>query len=254
MSDTTRALQDIIELSRFLGDPQYDFAILGEGNTSVKIDSDSFFIKASGKQLGAADANSFVAVNTKRAISFINGPDIDDLGVKDALLKSKVDQISPVMPSVETFFHAYLQSLPDVNYVGHTHPTAVNSIMCSVHAEEAVSGRLFPDEIVCCGPEVVFIPYTDPGMVLSRILRERVEAFIDKWNMAPKCILMQNHGLIALGKEARDVKSATLMYVKTARVLIGTHAFGGPNYFTDANVARIHTRPDEHYRQNIIGK
>jgi hypothetical protein len=43
------------------------------------------------------------------------------------------------------------------------------------------------------------------------------------------------------------------MYVKTARVLLGTYALGGPRFFTPENVARIHTRPDEAYRQNLIG-
>jgi len=43
------------------------------------------------------------------------------------------------------------------------------------------------------------------------------------------------------------------MYVKTARILLGTYAFGGPNFLTSDQVDRIHTRPDEHYRQKQIG-
>jgi hypothetical protein len=43
------------------------------------------------------------------------------------------------------------------------------------------------------------------------------------------------------------------MYVKTARVLLGTLAFGGPRYMTADNVARIHTRPDESYRRQMLG-
>jgi rhamnose utilization protein RhaD (predicted bifunctional aldolase and dehydrogenase) len=156
-------------------------------------------------------------------------------------------------PSVETFLHAYLLSLPGIAFVGHTHPTAVNSILCSANSREAVSGRLFPDEIVCCGPAVCYVEYVDPGVVLAKTVRDRVEAFIDTYNMAPKVILMENHGLIATGKTARDVQTATAMYVKTARVLLGTYALGGPRFFTPENVARIHTRPDEAYRQNLIG-
>ena len=80
------------------------------------------------------------------------------------------------MPSVETFLHGYLLSLPGIQFVGHTHPVAVNSIMCSKHAKEAVSGRLFPDEIVCCGPAVCYIEYTDPGLVLARRCARRSSA------------------------------------------------------------------------------
>jgi len=43
------------------------------------------------------------------------------------------------------------------------------------------------------------------------------------------------------------------MVVKTARIVVGTYALGGPHFMTPENVARIHTRPDEHYRQKIIG-
>src|SRR5207249_8978770 len=138
---------------------------------------------------------------------------------RDALLdcaiqnpKSKIQ--NALLPSVETFLHAYLLSLPNIRFIGHTHPTAVNAILCSKKSREAVSGRLFPDEIVCCGPAVCYVEYTDPGLPLARHLRERVEAFIDEHNMAPKVILMENHGFIALGKAMRDVETINSMYVK----------------------------------------
>ena len=254
MSDHSDVLSKLIVLSRNLGDPSRDLAILGEGNTSAKIDDNSFFVKASGKELRTADNNSFVQVSFQKALDAVNGDSFDDSQIRDTLKDSRIDPNCRMMPSVETFLHGYLLSLPGINFVGHTHPTAVNSIMCSVNAKHAVSGRLFPDEIVCCGPEVVFIEYTDPGMQLSRILKKKVEAFITKWDMAPKTILIQNHGLICTGKNASDVETATYMYVKTARVLLGTYTLGGPNFFSEENVSRIHTRPDEHYRQGIIGK
>ena len=253
MSIDQNVLKELIELSRHLGDPARDLAILGEGNTSAKLEDGTFLVKASGKELGKANENSFVQVYSDKVLKTLDGPELTDAQIKDTLKMCRVDADCQMMPSVETFLHGYLLSLPGIKFVGHTHPTAVNSIMCSVNAKHAVSGRLFPDEIVCCGPEVVFIEYTDPGMQLSRILRAKVEAFIDKWNMPPKCILIQNHGLICPGKSAADVETQTYMYVKTARVLIGAYALGGPNFLTPENVARIHTRPDEHYRQGVIG-
>jgi rhamnose utilization protein RhaD (predicted bifunctional aldolase and dehydrogenase) len=254
MGDTPAILQELIALSRSLGDPARDLAILGEGNTSARVDDRTFFVKASGKELRTADESSFVAVSLPRALDVLNGPDLDDAQVREALVRSKADDTVTLMPSVETFLHGYLLSLPGVNWVGHTHPAAVNSLLCSAVSREAVSGRLFPDEIVCCGPAVVYVEYTDPGLPLARHLRQRVEEFIDAHNMAPKVILMENHGFIATGKTTRDVETATSMYVKTARILLGTYAMGGPRFLTPENVARIHTRPDEHYRQRQIGQ
>ncbi len=250
---SSEILNDLITLSRSLGEPIRDLAMLGEGNTSALIDTETFYVKASGKTMATADANSFVEVSLKRALEILNGPDLSDRKVREALLNSKTDQNDPKMPSVETFLHAYLLSLTDINFVGHTHPTAVNAILCSQHSKEAVSGRLFPDEIVCCGPAICYVDYTDPGLPLARHLKQRVEEFIDEHNMAPKVILMENHGFIATGKTIRDVETATSMYVKTARILAGTFVMGGPRFLTPENVARIHTRPDEHYRQKQIG-
>jgi L-ribulose-5-phosphate 4-epimerase len=246
-------LTELVALSRSLGDPARDLAILGEGNTSAQIDLERFYVKASGKQLGTADEGSFVEVSLARAMDVLLGPDLTDEGVKQALVRCKADPGGPLMPSVETFLHAYLLSLADINWVGHTHPTPVNAILCSANSREAVSGRLFPDEIVCCGPAVCYVEYVDPGLPLARHLRRRVEEFIDEHGMVPKIILMENHGLIATGRTTRDVETATSMYVKTARVILGAYAMGGPRFLTPEHVARIHTRPDEHYRQRQIG-
>ncbi len=254
MNPEDDVLDQLTALSHWLGDPDNDLAILGEGNSSGRYTDETFFVKASGRHLGTITPNGFCEVNFARALAALDGPDLTDEMVKSALKDCLANPDSAVMPSVETFFHAFFLSLPDVNFVGHTHPTAVNSILCSKGAREAVSGRLFPDEIVCCGPAVCFVEYTDPGIPLARMIKQRVIEFYNHYHEWPKTVLMQNHGLIAIGKTVRDVQTVTSMYVKTARVLLGTYAMGGPNFLTDENVQRIHTRPDEHYRQRQLEK
>jgi hypothetical protein len=44
----------------------------------------------------------------------------------------------------------------------------------------------------------------------------------------------------------------TATMVKTARILLGTYALGGPHFMSEENVRRIYTRPDEHYRQKML--
>lgn len=254
MASTDEILEQLTTLSHFLGDPSRDLAILGEGNTSARVDEETFLVKASGQQLGTITPNGFVAVHFKPILDCFERTEMTDEEVKKALLNSKAGDTSPIMPSVETFFHAYLLTLPNVHFVGHTHPTAVNSILCSVNAEAAIKGRLFPDEVVCCGVAPCFVGYTDPGIPLSRKIKDEVEAYFDNYGEYPKVILMQNHGLIAIGKSPKDVQTITSMYVKVARILIGCYALGGPNFLTEENVRRIHTRPDEHYRQKQIGQ
>jgi len=43
------------------------------------------------------------------------------------------------------------------------------------------------------------------------------------------------------------------MAVKAARILLGTYAVGGPRFLSEEEIARIHTRLDEHIRQAKLG-
>ncbi len=255
-------LTQLIAMSHNLGDPALDYVILGEGNTSARADADAFWVKASGTELRTIDRAGFVRVSFERVLAMLNAPDLSDEQVKQGLFEAKVDPstgASPapddgVQPSVETVLHAICLSLEGVNFVGHTHPTAINALTCSAAFQTAVSGRLFPDEIVICGPAPVVVPYTDPGVPLARKVRDLINQYLDAYNEVPKIILMQNHGLIALGRTAQQVENITAMAVKTARVLMGTYALGGPHFMTPQAVDRIHTRPDELYRRKQLGE
>lgn len=247
-------LAQLITLSNNLGNPANDYVILGEGNTSARVDADTFWVKASGKELRAIDRSGFVRVRFDRALALLETTDLSDGDVRSALAAAKVNPDTPAHPSVETVLHASALKLEGINFVGHTHPTAINALTCAALFETAVGGRLFPDEIVVCGPAPVVVPYTDPGAPLARKVRDLIDRFIDDYREVPKVILMQNHGLIALGRTAQQVENITAMAVKTARVLLGTYALGGPHVLTSQAVDRIHTRPDELYRRGVIGE
>jgi len=245
-------LSQLVTLSRHLADPANDYVILGEGNTSARADDETFWVKASGRPMDGIGADGFVRVRFAPVLRLLKASDFSDDDVKAGLEVARVDPAATSRPSVETVLHALTLQLEGVSFVGHTHPTAVNSILCSQRAEEAIAGRLFPDEIVVCGPAPAYVPYTDPGLPLARAVREALQAHMAEWGEPPKVILMQNHGLIALGRTAQEVENITAMYVKTARVIIGTYALGGPRSLSEGAVERIHTRPDELYRRRKL--
>jgi len=251
MTDTN--LSDLVKMSRNLGDPALDYAILGEGNTSARADTDTFWVKASGVSLRTLEPAGLVRVYFNHISELLEKEQLSDTDIRNGLESARVYPGIKALPSVETFLHAILLQLDGVNFIGHTHPTAINIILCSQKAEEAFSGSLFPDQIVYCGPAPVFIPYTDPGLPLSRAVRDAINTYLDAWGQAPKVVLMQNHGLIAIGKTAVDVENITAMAVKAARVIAGTYALGGPNFLDSQHAIRIQTRPDEHYRKSIMG-
>jgi rhamnose utilization protein RhaD (predicted bifunctional aldolase and dehydrogenase) len=249
---SNRSLAQLVAMSHHLGDPALDYTILGEGNTSARADADTFLVKASGVELGTIDHNGFVRVYFQRVLALLDAGDLSDDDVRAGLESAKADPAVAARPSVETVLHALALQVEGVNFVGHTHPTAVNAVLCSQQVEEAIAGRLFPDEIVYCGPAPVYVPYTDPGVPLARAVRDSIRRYLDERGEAPKVVLMQNHGLIALGKTALDVENVTAMYVKAARVLLATFALGGPHFLSPQAVARIHTRPDELYRRRVM--
>jgi rhamnose utilization protein RhaD (predicted bifunctional aldolase and dehydrogenase) len=246
-------LRKMLDLSHQLGREDRKLAILGEGNTSARLSADTFVVKASGSNLGSLTEQGTATCRFDALLPLLDRKAMTDVAIDEALFVARVDPNSK-KPSVEAIFHAYLLTLPGVNFVGHTHPVTVNQLLCSKFARTFAKRRTFPDEIVCCGVESVFVPYTDPGLKLAQAMRAAVVAYIKRLSRAPRVILLENHGFIALGATPEAVLAATLMGAKAAEIFVGAAAAAGrPNFLTPAQVVRIAGRPDEHYRQRALG-
>ena len=244
-------LQDLLTLSRELGREDRGLAMLGEGNTSARLGDDTFLVKASGTCLGTLKEDDVVECRFSALLPLLEKESLTDQQVDDALLAARVDPQAK-KPSVEAVFHAWTLSLPGVKFAGHTHATTVNQILCSPRSRDFAGHRMVPDEIVCCGPASVFVPYTDPGLKLAQTIRRETEAFIQKQQRQPRVILMQNHGIITLGATWQAVLSSMLMAEKAAKIFTGAAALGGPVFLSGENIARIAGRPDEAYRQRAL--
>ena len=176
---------------------------------------------------------------------------VSEAEIEDILRDARV-RPTALKPSVETFFHAYLLTLPRVNYVGHTHPIPVNQILCSGHGSSFAESRRFPDEVVCCGPTSLLIPYEDPGLALARQIRREVQDFELRHGKPPKVILLENHGVITIGQSVDAVRVAMSMTVKAAEIFVGAQALGGSVPMPQREVTRIENRLDEEYRRKML--
>ena len=240
---------ELVELTRYLGQPHLQYVIIGEGNTSQRIDGDSFWIKASGQQMQTIGPDGFVAMRFAPILELLNQPPDSAEATEHAMQAAKLDAAVPARPSVEVTFHAMLLADCKGQVIAHTHPTAVNQILCSSRAEQFAHGRRFPDEVVLCGPQSVLVPYVDPGLPLALAIRAQVQTYITHFGEAPKVILLANHGLIALGQTPTEAANITAMTVKSAAIFAGACAVGEPTFMSEADVAHIYKRPDEIYRR-----
>ena len=245
-------IQSLLALSHQLGGERLRMAILGEGNTSVRLDDDTFAVKASGSNLATLTAEDVTRCAFDRLLPLLDKTSATDVEVDQALLAARLEP-SAKKPSIEALFHAYLLTLPGVRCVGHVHAVAVNQILCSPRAREFAEKRACPDEIVMCGVESVFVPYAEPGLGLSQAIRREVVAFVKRTGRDPKVILLQNHGIIAVGASPKAVLGSLLMAEKAAEIFVGAAVLGGPVFLTAAQCERIAGRPDEHYRQKMLG-
>jgi rhamnose utilization protein RhaD (predicted bifunctional aldolase and dehydrogenase) len=241
---------ELIAAARWLAQPELDSAILAEGNVSQTDGEGRFWVKASGHQLGSIDSTGFVLVDGNPILAQLDS-NLADREVKDALRQATIAG-GPAVPSVETFMHAWLLTLPGVECALHAHP--VPQVVLSSHpmAAKICQHRLFPDEIVCCGPATVWVPYVDPGLPLAQAIRREVTTYVEQWSDFPRAILLGNHGLITLGGNLPQAKSAFQMAVKSGRAWVQALSLGWPETLSEESIQRIAGRPDEHYRQRLL--
>ena len=96
------------------------------------------------------------------------------------------------------------------------------------------------------------MPYTDPGLLLAQVIRRETTRLMEERQTLPRVILLENHGIITFGATPEAVKAALYMADKAVRIFVGALAAGGPNFLEPAQVDRIASRFDEHYRQRAL--
>ena len=252
MSALETALEKVVTMSNTIGEKDWDAVILGEGNTSIAVDDESFLVKGSGCSLGTMGAADFVHLKRDTILSLLNEDSVNEEQLKACYESAKIDPNQNKRPSVETVFHALALSYDGVNAVAHTHATAVNMITVTPKWQEHLQGRLFPDEAVVLGRDSVFVPYVDPGVILAKAIKDGIDGYLQQYGEVPKVIYMQNHGVIALGANCTEAENITAMAIKAARIRLGAIQAGGFECLPTETIEHLLGRPDEKYRQQVL--
>lgn len=247
--------ESVARLAREVADPTQDLVILAEGNVSLSFSDLTLWIKGSGRAMAHAAASDFCEVRLRPLVDAVDGDSwdgLDDVAIRERLDATRLDP-DAVRPSTETFMHAWLMKHSGWKCVVHTHPTAVLSLLIREDAALWATRRFFPDEIVLTGPATAWVSYVAPGLPLAKAIREAALRFGAAIGEPPKTYWLQNHGLITGGKTPAEALSATLMAVKSARMLRDALASGAElRWMSDAEIAHIAGWPDEHFRQSAL--
>jgi rhamnose utilization protein RhaD (predicted bifunctional aldolase and dehydrogenase) len=257
--DPSLVSAELLDLTRLLGEPWRDLAILAEGNTSELLSDGRLVVKASGANLAGSTRDDFVLVDVDEVMALVDDPAATQADLTDVLVAQGAvrGDGSPRRGSIETLVHATVARLArevgGVRFVGHTHPTEVVGLLASVHAAQAWSRLVYSDEAVVIG-QPLFVPYATPGIDLGRLYDERLRGYVSEHGRLPQLVLLGNHGIVAVAPTAAGVEAVSMMAVKGARVRTAALSVGGLAPLTPSDVAKFFARDDvAERRANLAG-
>ena len=234
--------QELIDLTVSLGRPERDLVILAEGNTSQRLPDGRLVVKASGATMAAATADDFVTVEVEPFLDLLTRPEATQADVTAALDAGVVDGRRR-RGSIEALVHIAVQAVAPVEFVGHTHPTAILGLMASVHAAQAYQSWVYSDEAVVIG-RPLYVPYASPGVELGRVFYAALKRHHDEVGELPQLVLLGNHGIVAIAPTAAGVDGISAMAVKGAQVRAIAYSIGGVVPIPSSSVAAFFARED----------
>ncbi len=166
------------------------------GNISFKIDSETMYIKASGKRITHMnEEDGVVSLRYQPIKEYFYTVPVQQEGesFSNALIMDSLYPYTVGRPSIETGFHTLLSDA-----VIHSHSAYVNLLTCGTQFEKMI-------ETIFLGSGISYlsISYAQPGYFLTHLLRDKVMKLSGK----PKVIFMKNHGVVVSAKTLEEAVS-----------------------------------------------
>ena len=190
-------LDELIDVSREYGnDPAY--VLGGGGNTSWKSHR-VLYVKASGSAMATLSHDSLVAMKLPAldriwTAAYPSDTDTREAMVLADLIEARVPGQGERRPSVETLLHA----LFPFHFVVHTHPAKFNGLSC------ARRGHEYAEELF--GDDMLWIPCIEPGYVLAKEVKDRIDERLAKGLTFPKLLFLQNHGIFVAANSVAEIR------------------------------------------------
>jgi rhamnose utilization protein RhaD (predicted bifunctional aldolase and dehydrogenase) len=240
--DPALVSEDLLTLTRSLGERSRDLVILAEGNTSQRLPDGRVAVKASGSSMRTATAEDFVDVDVDPLVELMSSPTATQADLTAALDAGEHGGRRR-RASIETLVHVAAQAFAPTPFVGHTHPTAVVGLLASVHAATAWDRHVYSDEAVVVG-RPLYVPYASPGIDLGRVYLEALRQHVDAHGDLPALVLLGNHGIVVNAPSAAGVEAVSEMAVKGALVRTAAYSVGGAAPLETSSVDSFFARDD----------
>jgi ribulose-5-phosphate 4-epimerase/fuculose-1-phosphate aldolase len=226
----------LLELAHWAGNHPARLILGYEGAVAATLPGGtSFAVSASRVKLARLEAKNLVEFDFLKTRALIS---LDEV-TPEQLVGVQMQPAAPV-PSADALAFADLFAFEGVHFALHTQPIPVNQVICSPRARQFSDRRNLPDEILACGQASVLVPFMPPGLPMAKEIRRKIALWRDRYKtLIPKLILVQNHGMIALGETVEEVQMITEMAVKYAEIFIGAAMMGGPEFLKPNYVTQI---------------
>jgi len=198
-------LAALVYTSRLIG-ASPELVLWGGGNSSVKVTGKDhtgkptriLYIKGSGSDMKTITTQQFTPLRLDDLMPLMPRAAMTDEEMVAYQLKSTLEPSAP-KPSIETLLHAFIPA----PHIYHTHADAICTLT------DVPRGREIIRDVF--GDEIVIVPYSRPGFLLSKRTGEAVLA-----HPRARAVILDKHGLITWGDTAQAAYLDTIRYVTMA--------------------------------------
>lgn len=234
MSELFPQNNELLGLAHWVGTHPSRLAIGSEGTVAATLPNGTFAVSAAQANLSRLESGSLVELDLAKARALIALEDV----TPEQLAENQINPAAP-KPCADALAYADLFAFEGVHFAAHTQPIPINQVICSPRARQFSDRRNLPHEILACGQASVLVPFMPPGLPLAKEMRRKIALWRDRYKTTPKLILIQNHGMIALGETVEEVQNITEMAVKYAEIFVGAAMMGGPEFLKPNYVTQI---------------
>jgi len=189
---------ELITLSRIAGE-RFDLVQAGGGNSSVKREDGTIYVKASGLQLGDVQKETdFCCLDWRPLLKFVqdwqgelNSRQLES--VANEVTNSAI-QGQGIRPSIEVLMHCIFGP-----FTLHTHPIVANIVSCRQNWKDVLKAWF---------PSAICVDYVTPGAPLAIAISKEIAK--SGWEPGfPAIVFLGNHGLIVSAGSVQEVMSLT---------------------------------------------